>query len=129
MKFEIITIVCVLNLIALSTQSEFKCNSEKSVLCKLDNGTTACCPVSEGTCCESGDFCCPKGNKIHFKQNLFIIENLLLFLKGFKCDLTTKRCTKDAFFIPFHIKLEKTIKETSGSEVLCPVISFFFKNI
>ena len=36
-------------------------NNVHSTICNLNNGTTACCPVKEASCCASGDFCCPKG--------------------------------------------------------------------
>lgn len=62
MNFQAIGLTILAFLIGSSIQTnDLKCNSEKSVLCELKNGTHGCCPVSEGTCCESGDFCCPRG--------------------------------------------------------------------
>ena len=62
MNFKLLAFFCLVCVIKASIQtSDLKCKSDSSVLCLLNNGTQACCPVSGGTCCESGDFCCPKG--------------------------------------------------------------------
>ena len=61
MSFKILAILSLVCLIKTQATTDLKCNSDSSVLCLLNNGTQACCPLSDGVCCESGDFCCPKG--------------------------------------------------------------------
>ncbi len=59
------------------------CEQGTSTLCELSNGTQACCPVVDATCCSSGDFCCPKGERIEAIGGSF--SWLLSF--GFSCSL------------------------------------------
>lgn len=55
-------IVSVLLVSAFNPGSSQSCNNlEHSTLCALNNGTKACCPLKDASCCAEGDFCCPKG--------------------------------------------------------------------
>jgi hypothetical protein len=76
MKFQIVAIIiCILIQLSQQQSTELTCKSEQSVLCKLNNGTSACCPIADGTCCESGDFCCPRGN-IYNSINQVVSSNI-----------------------------------------------------
>lgn len=104
MKSIVLCFIIALNLIhfAYPQTEQDECGTKTSTICKLTNGTRACCPIRDGTCCESGDFCCPR---------------------GFQCDLAKSRCTKDQYFIPFYLKLKavsQDVPEKIDGDVLCP---------
>ena len=68
--------------------------------CPFSNGTTGCCAVRDGVCCQDAPYCCPK---------------------DFTCDAKQRRCVKDALYIPFHVRIESVdVKVTVGKEILCP---------
>lgn len=92
---NVLSLIIVYLAIGLTTQND--CNSfEHSTLCQLNNGTQACCPIKDASCCSTGDFCCPN---------------------GFKCDIDNGRCIKDSLYIPFHLRMSE-IKQLENN--ICP---------
>ncbi len=103
MRSLTILVVIALNLSIFVQASKLKeaCGTESSTVCGLRNGTQACCPVKDATCCNSGEYCCPK---------------------GFQCDINGGRCVKDEYFIPFYLKLKPLSGDVKlGGDILCPV--------
>ncbi len=63
-KFFCIAIIIAIFSIERTEQlSSDSCIVQNHVVCELKNSSLACCPIKDGICCESGDFCCPKSNE------------------------------------------------------------------
>ncbi|UYV61466.1 GRN, partial [Cordylochernes scorpioides] len=66
-----------------------------STCCLMKDGTYACCPYREATCCEDKESCCPN---------------------GYSCDLVHQQCQKNGLSAP----LLKKLPSLNSSDQICP---------